>query len=75
MEALRDYWPMVLAAVATIALMARLEMGARETAEWRERHEKAVNDGFAGVNARLDSINGKVYRHEGEIARLIGGRS
>lgn len=75
MEALKDYWPMLLTAVAVVAFGVRLESQARDTAAWRERHQRAVKDGFDGVNQRLDTLNGKVYRHEGEIARLIGGRS
>jgi hypothetical protein len=36
----------------------------------RQELYAAIERGFTGVNARLDALNGKVYRHEADIAVL-----
>lgn len=36
----------------------------------RQELYAAIERGFTGVNARLDTLNGKVYRHEADIAVL-----
>lgn len=38
----------------------------------RAQIRKELHDGFEGIHDRLDVLNGKVFRHEGEIQGLKG---
>lgn len=38
----------------------------------RENLRKEIHEGFSGVHSRLDILNGKVFKHEGEIQGLKG---
>jgi hypothetical protein len=58
---LREWWPILLSAVAVVVFAVR-----------QEQIGKSLQSKVQGINDRLDALNGKVYKHEGEIAKIKG---
>lgn len=65
MEELLKLWPVLVVLFGVAASWG-------DTKRSMKSHQKATQEGFNGVNSRLDTLNGKVYKHEGDLNRIKG---
>ena len=65
MDELLRFWPVLL-------MLGGMLVSWGDTKRSMKAHQKATQEGFEGINGRLDTLNGKVYKHEGELNRIKG---
>ena len=58
--------------ITAAALGGMMWMGQKELREQHVGLRDEMKDGFDGVHGRLDTLNGKVFAHEGRLSKLEG---